>query len=395
MLTAAWQRAIWMLLIVWLATPGARGADPAPNATALVAEVEKQFATWDDDHNGNLSTSEIDAVVANPQTRGSAAAAVAALKRASRSSKYHLPPLSLENIKQLAATGPSADRPDLAKMYGQGLARINQADRSLFAADKPRLDTIHQGRLGNCFCLAPLGAVLNSNPDRVAAMFQRQDDGSYGIVFGSHVVSITLPTEAELSQMATNERGGLWVNLYEKALGEARNLDRPEDKRLGSPIDALARGGSAGTILSFITGHKIQRFSLSFAKDKDLSADECKAILDQLRTYLREASDAGRPMTCGTKQTTTPGLTPNHAYALLSYDAKLDVVRLWNPHGSSFAPKGPSGSEHGYPREDGVFSMPLADFIEQFSGVAVETDLPVGDQPELPKLPQRAAKADS
>ena len=34
--------------------------------------------------------------------------------------------------------------------------------------------------------------------------------------------------------------------------------------------------------------------------------------------------------------------------------------------------------------------MPLVEFVKQFSGLAVETTLAAGDEPELPKLPKEA-----
>jgi hypothetical protein len=93
-------------------------------------------------------------------------------------------------------------------------------------------------------------------------------------------------------------------------------------------------------------------------------------------------------MTCGTLSTTTPGITPNHAYAILGYDPKRDRILLWNPHGTNYTPKGPEGLEHGYAREDGIFAMPLEHFVLQFAGLAVETDQPVDHETELPKLPR-------
>jgi hypothetical protein len=179
----------------------------------------------------------------------------------------------------------------------------------------------------------------------------------------------------------------MWINLYEKAVGEARNAEKPLELRTHSPIDAMARGGSAGTMLSFITGHKIQRFSFVFAKQEDLTDEQRLQILDALRAYLREAVDQHQSMTCGTEKTTTPGLNSNHAYAVLTYEQTSDCVTLWNPHGGQFSPKHPAGLEHGYPSKDGVFSIPLEHFVKQFAGMARETDLPAGDEPELPKLP--------
>jgi hypothetical protein len=353
----------------------------------FMAIVSQQFATWDRDGDGVLTPAEIDSVVADPQVQGVAAAAISALKRATRSSRYKLTELTLPQIEQLIAAGPSKDRPDLEGMFRNGRERIEEAHRDLFASGAPRLDTIHQGRLGNCYCLAPLGAVLCLAPERVSGMFALQSDGSFQVQFGPRSVRVSPPTDAEIAQTASNERDGMWINLYEKAVGEDRNAAKPPEQRTGSPIDAMARGGSAGTMLSFITGHKIQRFSFAFAKQEALSDEQRLKILEELRTYLREAVEERRAMTCGTEKTTTPGLNPNHAYAVLTYDDPTDCVQLWNPHGGQFTPKGPAGLERGYPTKDGVFSLPLADFVRQFAGMARETDLPAGDEPELPKLP--------
>ena len=99
---------------------------------------------------------------------------------------------------------------------------------------------------------------------------------------------------------------------------------------------------------------------------------EREAKLGDLRRQLSVAVRENRLMTCGTLKTTTPGLTPNHAYAVLGYDAKTDLVKLWNPHGGSFTPKGTSGLAKGYPMKDGVFQMPAAEWVQQFSGMAFE-----------------------
>lgn len=167
---------------------------------------------------------------------------------------------------------------------------------------------------------------------------------------------------------------GIWVNMYEKALGQMRNEERPPAERVGSPIDALARGGSAGTMLAYITGHEITRFSFKFAKDATVKAPEREAKIADLRNQLTVAARQNRLMTCGTIKPTTPGITPNHAYAVLGFDAKADAVKLWNPYGSTFKPKGEPGLKNGYPQTDGVLNVPLNDFVLQFSGMAFEVN---------------------
>jgi hypothetical protein len=381
------MRSTVLAVVVISFTPWARRDEPAKPPQEFLTVVRTCFPTWDSDLNGILTTAEIDVVVADATIRGAEAAAIAALKRTTRTTRYKLSQLTLPEIEQLKTAGPGKDRPDLVGMYRNGYERIEQLSRELFVSGKPRLDTIRQGKLGNCYCLAPLGAVLFMAPERISGMFEPAVDGSYCVRFGDRVVQVSVPTDAELAQTASNERDGIWINLYEKAIGEARNVDKPVEQRSRSPIDAMARGGSAGTILSFITGHKIQRFSFVFAKQDSLAQDERMAILNRLRVFLCEAVEQRRPMTCGTLKTTTPGITPNHAYAVLGYDRATDLVQLWNPHGGQFLPKGTPGREHGYMMRDGLFGMPLEEFVHEFSGMARETDFPAGDEPELPKLP--------
>ena len=77
-------------------------------------------------------------------------------------------------------------------------------------------------------------------------------------------------------------------------------------------------------------------------------------------------------MTCGTTTTKIPGMTPNHAYAVLGYDESRDLIRCWNPHGDTTTVKGDASPANGYPLKDGVFEMPLPVFVKEFSGLAFE-----------------------
>ncbi len=92
-------------------------------------------------------------------------------------------------------------------------------------------------------------------------------------------------------------------------------------------------------------------------------------------------------MVCATVKPSTPGLTPEHAYAVLNYDSESDAITLWNPHGNNFKPKGPAGLTNGYPTTNGVFTMALSDLTSQFNRVVFElpetTPLKWPDQWEL------------
>ena len=341
---------------------------------AFIKTVSANFLRWDKDHNQTLSVEELDAAIENPANRGQAAAALAALKRAARSTNYTLPPLTLANISQLASNAPATNRPNLRLLYRQGLQRItNVTSRELFASGLPQLNTIRQGRMGDCFCLAPLGAMIHRDPHEVAALFSVQADGQVRVEFGGGPVAVAPPTDAELAMTAGNSHDGVWVNLYEKAIGEARNDQRAPEKRSDLAIDAIATGGSEGKILSYLTGHKVTSFGFKFAKDPATSATTRSTKLDELRRKISAAVSQNLLMVCGTTTPTTPGLTPKHAYALLNYASQSDTVDLWNPHGNDFTPKGPAGLSNGYPTKSGFFTVPLAEFVQQFRGMAFET----------------------
>lgn len=339
----------------------------------FISTLEKSFPGWDGDADGVLSASEINGLVEREDIQGEAAAAVAALKRASRLSKIKLPSFTLAHLRELAMNKPQTGLPDLPAMFAGSMKRILSTKRTLFPPEGPRLETIRQGRMGNCFSLAPLGAMASVRPSQISnQMIRELPDGRYEVQFGTTKVAVTRPTDAEIALSAGNEEGGLWVNVYEKAAGVAHNDKKPEDKRDATGLDALNRGGSAGTQLAFITGHEMVRISCKFAKEKALPPVEHEKQIAELRSALTSATKEKRLMTCGTLKTTIPGITPNHAYAILGYDSATDLIRLWNPHGDNRVVKGEHGLQNGYPMSDGIFEMPLTVFVKEFAGTAYE-----------------------
>ena len=69
----------------------------------------------------------------------------------------------------------------------------------------------------------------------------------------------------------------------------------------------------------------------------------------------------------------TPGISPDHAYAVLGYDKGTDLVHVWNPHGNNFTPKGTDGLQNGYITKRGEFDVPLRDLDQIFSDLNFET----------------------
>lgn len=374
------MKRVTTFLLIAVSTLMARDEEKsaAGDQERFLAVLTKNFASWDFDHDGLLSANELNKLVEAAEVHGEDAAAIAALKRASRFRTVKLPTFTLEHLQTLTKAQPlEKGMPDLPAMFGSSLKRIAKIKRELFSPEGPRIETIRQGRMGNCFSLAPLAALAHERPEYVRdQMIRPLEDGRYVVKLGQQEVEVAAPTDAEIALTSENEDGSLWVNVYEKAAGIAHNEQKPADKREATGLDALNRGGSAGTQLAFITGREMFRVSCSFAKKKDLPQAEYDKHMAELRAALIAATKGNRLMTCGTLKTTIPGLTPNHAYAILSYDSATDVIRVWNPHGDTREVKGEPGPKNGYPIRDGIFELPLTVFVKEFSGSAYEIALP-------------------
>jgi hypothetical protein len=157
----------------------------------------------------------------------------------------------------------------------------------------------------------------------------------------------------------------------------------PPDQRFDLALDAIASPGEEQPILSYLTGHKVRVFQLG----SNGNGTSAEARMTQLRERLAFASSNKLLMVAATYHPSTPGLTPEHAYALLDYNSESDTVRLWNPHGDNFKPKSEPGPTNGYPMTNGVFSMPVTGLKNQFVRVLFErpelTPLKWSDQWEL------------
>lgn len=359
-----------VVLILMLAMGCAPGAEPACRALLL-----ESFPRLDSDSSGSLSLEEMDKALADPSLKGSHAAAVAALRRAARAKLKPLPaPVTREAI---AKPDPDNAGAKLESHYASALKRIRETPRDLFTNRAPSLADIHQGRVGDCFCLAPLGGWVHRDGDSVRALF-RARDGQVEVHACGRWIAVPALTDGEIAILATTTGGGTWINYYEKAMGLARQ--QADTKKSASPVAAINRGGSAGTAMQALTGSETIRFSCSPFRQTALKPERSGMLLDELRIRLAH-NKASRQLACagtGTTGVKVPGILGNHAYAVLDYDPMADRVTIWNPHGNSFTPKGKPGITTGYPTKNGVFSMSTAEAVVVFTGFSFETGSPAG-----------------
>jgi hypothetical protein len=311
------------------------------------------------------------------------------LKDVQRNKKrWHIDSYTTDALQTNSQKDDSSDSsvPRYGRMYFSLLEHINKANRTLFVDGPPSLQTCHQGRLGDCYFLAPLGAAVNRNGKDVANLIVPNADGSYEVNFGfGHNVHVPRLTDAEILLTTSTRRGGLWLNVLENAYSGVRYDSTPDRRKSDASIDMVARGGSPGPVLKLLTGHEVSHLTIRAAhqKDRPPADSEIQELLPKLRDTISSAVDERRLICCGTPgYPNAPGITTSHVYAILNFDKAKDTVEVWNPHGNHFQPKGPPGLQNGYITKDGRFFVPLNEFVKIFGGISFEILSGKGDADE-------------
>jgi WXG100 family type VII secretion target len=224
---------------------------------------------------------------------------------------------------------------------------------------------VTQGQLGDCFLMASLAAVAQSNPDVIRNMIKDNGDGTYTVTFKinlgglqtltgkrmddyykehglGHLISAQLPSMYGPDTYITKEivvkpdfpanssgqplyaqfgdsAGGkpeIWVPLIEKAYAQMR----------GDYSDM--NGGHAFNALPNITGKQAMRFSADDIKIDELADFHAKgnAIVVDTPDYTTQAALIA-------KATGRFDIVPNHSYYVAGVDKTAGTVTLRNPWG--------------------------------------------------------------
>lgn len=375
----------------------------------LADVVGTNFDSWDANKDGVLTPDEVDRWVGDPAVTGESAAAIATIKLAMRRKTDPITKLSRD---ALAAVPPAAgggggaspsDLPveadeenfdprtaaDLQKRFRGALRRIERRRDEAFTDATPDIGAFHQGPLGDCYFVSMVGALAYHDPAKVAGMITELSDGSHRVDFPGAKLPATVPplTDAQIVIASTAGKDGLWLPIIENGFGEVRKSTKPE-REDDEATDLIAKGGYSGESIELLTGHDATRLSLGGVPDKPLSDAELDQRSERLRKMLPGLLAEKRLVALGTgkKAKLPPGVNPSHAYAVLAFDAATDEVKIWNPHGNSFKPKGEPGLENGYPTKGGLFKVPTADLVRIFRGIVWETD-----KPAVPSPPRKKA----
>jgi hypothetical protein len=390
-------RSILSVAAVGLASVAAAVTPASTQAGGFLDQVRSRFATWDADHDGTLSEQEIERALDDPANAGPAGAAIATIRRTFYASKFR--PITLAHLTAAVnhdAAGLAGDDgkpPAYEAMYEADLAKIEKTNRDLFATGTPKVETLGQGRLGDCFLLAPVGTVAACQPDRMRQMVTTRPDGQVAVHFGDgQTVTLPPPTDGEIAIGANaynRFNDGVWANVFEKAIGHILLERQRTAGKFVTPYQIIGVGGSPATPMSILTGHKLKRVGCEdFQKPGKLVGAAREARLNEMRDELEAAFKSGKLVVGGTAdihagETVVRGLYYDHSYGVLGYDRKADVVHFWNPMGNGFKPKGEPGLANGYPTSHGRFDCPLTEAVMWFGSFSIETDEPAGNPTKM------------
>lgn len=226
-------------------------------------------------------------------------------------------------------------------------------NQPLFAAG-PEYNDIKQGALGDCYFLAGLSAIAQSDPALIRQSITALGDGTYAIRFfksgvaNYYRVDAQLPTSGSSPAYAKLTRYGseLWVALLEKAFAQFR---------YGQNSYASIEGGWMDEAYTAITGLGYSSYSTS--------AYTADALAQKMQNDLL----AGHALTAASAGDIAP-IVGGHAYEIhaVEYDTTTGTwyVTVYNPWGVD-------GNAWDSNSSDGLLRLTAADFKARFSYLEV------------------------
>jgi len=217
-----------------------------------------------------------------------------------------------------------SDEPEIT---GSGIS-YRTANGNLFNGSPSRADS-RQGYLGDCYFIASVAAIADTNANAVRNMFIDNGDGTYTVRFFNGTadyvtVNRRLPSYSNgtlaysgLGQSITSTATTLWIALAEKAYAqwnETGNAGRDGTNRFSA-----IEGGWMSNVNRQVLGFNSSNFWFS----------------NSSKQTLIDALASGKAVTLGTTQNPGNGFVGGHAYIVTGYNASSDTFSAYNPWGNT------------------------------------------------------------
>jgi hypothetical protein len=352
-----------------LSSQGGEPLTDTATATDFSTRAQALFPTLDDDHDGYLSSAEIDNAVTDASIRGPDAAVVATLNQLAGDLEELADDewgdendgVTLADLVAYERTGnvPGGLRERVESRYAYSVDRIAQGSPLLYGpGGVPTVAGVNQGALGDCFFLAAVASVVARDPQQIMGLIADNQDGTYTVSFPNQAAqTVSGPTDAEIAQYAASKGNGFWVTLLEKAYGRIQD---PDAAIPSEGADTLVGGSLAGGI-AFITGHSVNTDMISMN-----ARDTIKARLTEAFTDGRIVTASIRKAMPWTNGRTDIDLPMGHAYSVTGWDEASEVLTIRNPWGHG------ERSDDTDTTDDGTFTMTLDEFLSNFTLVSYE-----------------------
>lgn len=315
--------------------------------------VLSNFDSWDQNHNGHLTIDDIDHALLDPSNRGLAACALSVL---------HVNHKKADDVQQsgytkewLTSMSQSQKGADYQKRFDEAEVKLSESVPQLFSPQAPRLTSMHQGRVGDCYLISTIGALVNARPDAVRGLISCDKDGRYTVsFFGEPPVTIDAPTDGELVTFGQSDDDGIWLNVLEKAYATLK-LDLNPDEDDDELYQGIC-GGRSGGVIRLLTGHAAQRLSFKRPAARARAREMVLRALQQKRIVTTSVSFRG-----------PDGRSHGHALAVVAMDPGSDTVTIWNPWGTTAMYK-----TVGVMMTNGEFTVPIDYWLNRFRSCVIE-----------------------
>jgi hypothetical protein len=222
----------------------------------------------------------------------------------------------------------------------------NYANQPLFV-DGPQYDDIRQGALGDCYYLAALSALSDTDPDLISQAMTELGDGTYAVRFYRDGSEVYLRLDADMpsAYAALTPDGETWVMLMEKAYAFFR---------FGSNDYSTIDGGVVSPVFKELTGGSADGIWTS-------------GTLATLASYINTNLDVWwHPVTLDSYNSAASPIVGGHVYMVKSIEGAGDeaYVTVYNPWGFD-------GCSYDSNPNDGLLRLSIAKIQECFATVIV------------------------